>query len=189
MKNQLAVEGLILEDSEIMHTFEDIDHGVEWCEEQIIRSVEKDSDTSVTFKENNDDVFKDVCEQLSEYLEDWDIPADTTIIAQGKRSGGIYFLQSGHVTVRLETSKGKYRRLKYLGPGTVVGEVSLYLETKASATVVSDEACHIKFLSVDNFTKINKEIPEKTIGLHRFVVKLLSERLAESNAAIQELMR
>ena len=80
-------------------------------------------------------------------------------------------------------------RLKTLGPGTVVGEVSLYLETQASASVVTDEECQTRFLSKENFIKMNLEAPEKASRLHTYIVKLLSERLTSSNATISALMR
>ena len=76
-----------------------------------------------------------------------------------------------------------------MGDGTVVGEVSLYLGSKASASVITETNCLIYFLSKDHFHTINKESPEKAAELHTFIVQLLSERLAKSNATIKALMR
>ena len=184
---QLKTEGLIPDDSNIIQTFVDLDHGLEWCEEQIIQSVLKDSDAVARPWDNN--VFRTMFTQISGYLEDRDVPADTVIIEQGKNPGGIYFLESGHITVKLDSGAGKQIRLKTLGPGTVVGEVSLYLGSKASASVVTDVDCRINYLSRENFKKMNLEAPEKATELHTYVVKLLSDRLAESNATIQALFR
>ena len=44
------------------------------------------------------------------------------------------------------------------------------------------------FLSHENFEKLNKETPERAAELHTYIVKLLSDRLAKSNATIQALM-
>ncbi|GIT74094.1 MAG: hypothetical protein Ct9H300mP29_0880 [Candidatus Neomarinimicrobiota bacterium] len=41
-----------------------------------------------------------------------------------------------------------------MGDGTVVGEVSLYLGSKASASVITETNCVIYFLSKDHFHKI-----------------------------------
>ena len=70
-----------------------------------------------------------------------------------------------------------------------MGEVSLYLGSEASASVVTDVDCRIYYLSKENFKKMQLEAPEKTTMLHSYVVKLLSDRLAESNATIQAFMR
>jgi SulP family sulfate permease len=187
MKSQLSNEGLISNDAGLIKAFIDLDHGLEWCEEKIIQSVQQDSDVAIKIKDNN--VLKSVFNEISEYLEDRNVPADTVIVEQGKDPGGIFFLESGKITVRLDSGSEKQMRLKTMGPGTIVGEVSLYLDSKATASVVTNVDCMIKFLSKENFKKINMEAPEKASGLHIFVVKLLSDRLAESNATIQALIR
>ena len=187
INEQLLIEGLIPDDSNLIQIFVDLDHGLEWCEEQIIQTVLKDSNAVDGIRDNS--VFRIMLNDISEYLEEQDVPADMVIIEQGKKAGGIYFLESGHFTVRLDSGKGEQIRLKTLGPGTVVGEVSLYLGSEASASVVTDVDCRIYYLSKENFKKLQLEAPEKTTMLHSYVVKLLSDRLAESNATIQAFMR
>ena len=71
----------------------------------------------------------------------------------------------------------------------MVGEVSLYLGSKASASVLTKTDCVIYFLSKENFQKLNLESPGKAAELHTYIIKLLSDRLAKSNATIQALMR
>ena len=187
INEQLLIEGLIPDDSNTIQTFVDLDHGLEWCEEQIIQTVLKDSGDLDRLRDNSQ--FRNMLSDISEYLEEQDVSADMVIIEQGKKAGGIYFLESGHFTVRLDSGKGEQIRLKTLGPGTVVGEVSLYLGSEASASVVTDVDCRIYYLSKENFKKLQLEAPEKTTMLHSYVVKLLSDRLAESNATIQALLR
>ena len=123
------------------------------------------------------------------FFETKNYPSGTTIIKQGKDPGGITFIESGKITVMLKTDSGKQIRLKTLGPGTVVGEVSLYLGSSASASVITDTDCQVFFLSKESFKKMNLKAPDKTVELHTFIVELLSGRLAESNATIQALMR
>ena len=187
INEQLLIEGLIPDDSNLIQIFVDLDHGLEWCEEQIIQTVLKDSGDLDRLRDNSQ--FRNMLSDISEYLEEQDVPADMVIIEQGKKAGGIYFLESGHFTVRLDSGKEKQIRLKTLGPGTIVGEVSLYIGSEASASVVTDVDCRIYYLSKENFKKLQLEAPEKTTMLHSYVVKLLSDRLAESNATIQAFMR
>ena len=113
----------------------------------------------------------------------------TRIIEQGEDPGGIYFIDSGKISVWLNTGDGSEIRLKTMGVGTVVGEVSLYLGSLASASVVTDEPCQIYYLSKKKFNELNQDAPHKASELHTYVVKLLSDRLAESNATIRALMR
>ncbi|MEC8914886.1 MAG: cyclic nucleotide-binding domain-containing protein [Candidatus Neomarinimicrobiota bacterium] len=187
MESQLKIEGLISNDNTIIQVFDDLDHGLEWCEEQIILTVLPDAgDVARTDK---GDSFKEKFPQIAEYFDTRKIPAGTAIINQGENPGGITFIESGQITVELKTNTGKKIRLKTLGPGTVVGEVSLYLGTKASASVLANTECKVFFLARENFERMNLEAPEKAAELHSYIVKLLSDRLAGSNATIQALMR
>ena len=187
MESQLKIEGLISNDNTIIQVFDDLDHGLEWCEEQIILTVLPDAgDVTRTDK---GDSFKEKFPQIAEYFDTRKIPAGTAIINQGENPGGITFIESGQITVELKTDTGKKIRLKTLGPGTVVGEVSLYLGTKASASVLANTECKVFFLARENFERMNLETPEKAAELHSYIVKLLSDRLSGSNATIQALMR
>ena len=171
----------------IFQSFNDLDYGLEWCEDQIIHDLLSNEELAINSGEK--DFFKTRFADLIEYFEHREISKDITIIEQEKDPGGIYFLESGRITVQLDTGTGDNIRLKSMGPGTVVGEVSLYLGSKASASVITDEDCKIYFLSKDNFKKLNMEAPEKAAELHTYIVQLLSDRLAKSNATIKALMR
>ena len=184
--SQFEVEGLFADSTDLFLKFEDLDHGMEWCEEQIISETIIGSNKQ---KEEIDEIklFEKKFADLLIYFESKDINQNTILIEQGNDSDGLYFIKSGRVTVELRSSNNKIR-LKSMSTGTVVGEVSLYLKTQATASVISNTACKTYFLSHENFEKLNKETPERAAELHTYIVKLLSDRLAKSNATIQALM-
>ena len=184
--SQFEAEGLFADSMDLFLKFDDLDHGMEWCEEQIISETTISSNKQ---KEEIDEIklFEEKFADLLIYFESKDINQNTTFIEQGNDPEGLYFIKSGRVTVELRSSNNKIR-LKSMGTGTVVGEVSLYLKTQATASVISNTACKTYFLSHENFEKLNKEDPERAAELHTYIVKLLSDRLAKSNATIQALM-
>jgi len=184
--SQFEAEGLFADSMDLFLKFDDLDHGMEWCEEQIISETTIGSNKQ---KEEIDEIklFEEKFADLLTYFESKDINQNTTLIEQGNDPEGLYFIKSGRVTVELRSSNNKIR-LKSMGTGTVVGEVSLYLKTQATASVISNTACETYFLSHENFEKLNKEDPERAAELHTYIVKLLSDRLAKSNATIQALM-
>ena len=184
--SQFEAEGLFADSIDLFLKFDDLDHGMEWCEEQIISETTISSNKQ---KEEIDEIklFEEKFADLLIYFESKDINQNTTFIEQGNDPEGLYFIKSGRVTVELRSSNNKIR-LKSMGTGTVVGEVSLYLKTQATASVISNTACKTYFLSHENFEKLNKEDPERAAELHTYIVKLLSDRLAKSNATIQALM-
>ena len=184
--SQFEVEGLFTDSMDLFLKFDDLDHGMEWCEEQII------SEKTIGSKKQKEEIdeiklFEKKFADLLIYFESRDISQNTTIIEQGSDPDGLYFIKSGRITVELRSSNNKIR-LKSMSTGTVVGEVSLYLKTQATASVISNTACKTYFLSHKNFEKLNKETPERAAELHTYIVKLLSDRLAKSNATIQALM-
>ncbi len=75
------------------------------------------------------------------------------------------------------------------GAGTIVGEVSLYLNKNATASVITDERCEVYHLSVKNFEKLKLEASDEATKLHTYVIKLLSDRLTKTNNTIQALMK
>ncbi len=184
--SQFEAEGLFADNMDFFLQFDDLDHGMEWCEEQIISETAIGSNKQ---KKEIDEIklFEEKFADLLIYFESKDINQDTTLIEQGSDPDGLYFIKSGRVTVELRSSNNKIR-LKSMGTGTVVGEVSLYLKTQATASVISNTDCNTYFLSHENFEKLNKETPERAAELHTYIVKLLSDRLAKSNATIQALM-
>jgi SulP family sulfate permease len=184
---QFETENLINDASNLFNVFSDLDHGLEWCEESIIqKSLDAEGPTDHPIRTES---FKDKFQQVADFFEYRKEQKGTRIIEQGKDPGGIYFIDSGQISVLLDTGDGNEIRLKTMGAGTVVGEVSLYLGSNASASVVTDEMCKIYYLSTENFNTLNRDAPDKASELHTYVVKLLSDRLAESNATIRALMR
>ena len=187
MTNQLRTGDLLPDKGGVFVEFDDLDHGLERCEDELIEQYKRLDEELPDSKKA--DSFKDQFPGIAEFFEEKIVAGNTAIIEQGKDPGGIYFIDSGRITVRLDIGTGEEIRLKSLGSGTVVGEVSLYLGSKASASVLTKTDCVIYFLSKDNFQKLNLESPGKAAELHTYIIKLLSDRLAKSNATIQALMR
>ncbi|MEC9050002.1 MAG: cyclic nucleotide-binding domain-containing protein, partial [Candidatus Neomarinimicrobiota bacterium] len=186
ISTQFEAEGLFDDSGDGSYlTFEDLDHGMEWCEEQIIADKIKDPDDTT----NEIKLFESQFSDLLPYFESQTIEKSTKIIEQGADPKGLYFIKSGRVTVELDSKMDKRIRLKSMGTGTIVGEVSLYLKTQATASVITDEECEIYFLSHENFEKLNRNASDRAAELHTYVIKLLSDRLAKSNATIHALMQ
>ena len=114
---------------------------------------------------------------------------NTKIIQQGTDPHGLFFIKSGRVTVELNSKNNKKIRLKSMGTGTIVGEVSLYLKMPATASVITEVESEIYVLSHDNFERLNRESQQRAVELKTYIIKLLSDRLSKSNATIHALMQ
>ena len=88
--------------------------------------------------------------------------------------------------VRLEN--GQRKRLRTLGPGSLVGEMALYSGQPRSADVVAETPCRAYRLSAERFARLEREDPSVVIQFHSFVVKLLAKRLSAASDEIRALL-
>ena len=71
------------------------------------------------------------------------VPQDTELLSQGNHGTCLYYLASGEVEITVKNKQGIKEYIGTVGPGEIVGEVSiLYLET-CSATVRTVEKCDV----------------------------------------------
>ncbi|XGV86422.1 MAG: Crp/Fnr family transcriptional regulator [Limnothrix sp. BL-A-16] len=84
--------------------------------------------------------FRDLtAEQFQRFLsscQSGTIPADRTIIHQGKPGSHIFFLSSGQVRITLNTDLGE-RELNVLSAPTILGEISFFSGELSSANVTT----------------------------------------------------
>ena len=197
---QFEREG-VLKDAALLRVFSDLDHGVEWCEEQILRAEEESgaaqpipgSDLESIFHEMLDALdqqtrFESLFERLSPYLERQDVQKGRYLIRQGETSDALYFIESAQVTAQLENEDGNHIRLQTIGMGKVVGELGFYLKRPATAAVIVREPGVVYRLSIATLRDMHTQDPSLTAFFHEFMAYLLSERLANTNATLQAVI-
>jgi SulP family sulfate permease len=180
----LAIGGLSPASSSALRHFPDLDHGLEWCEHVLLSEQQGgESGINATLCEQLRDIWPaDVPpERLLPYLETVRVDKGTRLIRQHDPSECLYFLESGQVTARLELSNGASLRLRSMGPGTVVGEVGLLLQGQRMASVLTETDCTLYRLTAQALERMYGADPELALALHRFLVRLLAERLTTTS--------
>ena len=188
MKNEVLQDG----EKRSLQVFGDLDHGIEWCEDQMITTLEGldlDATPLTLMKQLERTLPPSVsAARLMSYFEEKKAEKGEYLIRQAEESA-LYFVESGQVTVQLEDANGKITRLRTMRSGTVVGELGLYLHQKASASVVADKPCTLFHLSAKKLEEMENQAPEIASALHKFIAGILSERLIDTNDALQTLVR
>jgi SulP family sulfate permease len=173
--------------------FPDLDYALGWCEDRIIESEETASlESSRTFADYFSGMFEkqELMNRLMNHLERLEKQSGFVLFERGEPSTSMYFVESGEITAFIELSQEKVRkRLRTMGPGTVIGEMGLYLGTTRSATVVTEKASVLYRLSAESLDAIEKNDLELSSALHRFFVRLLANRLIHANEEIALLVR
>lgn len=191
IRRRLEKGGLGLPDDTVFSIHADLDHGLEWCENEIIAAAHL---TRNGFTRTLIDYFQDLIPpgtdtaHLLEYMEKRAIKPGDVMIRQGDPPDVMYFVESGRVTARLELSRGRSVRLRSMGSGTVVGEIGLYLEMPRTATVVADQPGVVYCLTAAALGRMARESPALAAAFHHFMVRLLAERLLENNTTLNALL-
>jgi len=192
-KMQRQIKKDILQEGEkpSLQVFADLDRGIEWCEDQMLTTFE-----SLDFGATPLSLMKQLeralppsvsAARLMSYFEEKKAEQGEYLIRQAEESA-LYFVESGQVTVQLEDGNGKITRLRTMRSGTVVGELGLYLHQKASASVIADGPCTLFYLPAKKLEEMENDAPEIASALHKFIAGILSERLIDTNDALQALI-
>jgi glutaminase len=119
--------------------FEDADHAVEWCENQLIGEAQTTgADSSVADLSTQylcSGMTAAELEDLRQSGEDREFPSGTRIFKAGDSAESMYFIFSGEVEVWIDTGSGQHLRLTTLGPGMVFGEVAFMNQKRRTANV------------------------------------------------------
>ena len=120
---------------------------------------------------------------LSGLLRRRTVPAGATLMLAEDMGEVAYLILSGTVKIALDQADGSEMILALLGPGEIVGEMSLVDRQGRSAGVVTQEACTLLALDRSTFERCLQTMPVLPLNL----VRLLARRLRLANAQIEAL--
>ena len=172
--------------------FPDLDHGLEWCEEQLLDIEQVTAlHTPVTLSAQLADsgFEKSNTKRLLNYLERVNFKAGENLIHQGAEADQMYFIEMGAVSVYLELGNQQRMRLQTLGLGTAIGEPGLYMGTTSSSSVVADMPVTAYRLTRAALAEMKQKEPELAATFHEFAARLLSERLTSITRTLEAVLK
>jgi sulfate permease, SulP family len=173
-----------------MLIFSDIDHGFEWCEDQILRECVQEAEPTNLF----DQLLavspeKDTIQALLPYLERKEIGAGEYLMRRGDEPDWLYFVESGQVTAQITKSDGEIYRLESMRGGNVVGELGLILDIPRTADVAADLPSVVYGLSKTKMAEIEQSDPVASSALHTLIAKMLGERVVKLTKILDAMER
>jgi len=191
IQRQLEAGGLGEKDSGLKF-FGDLDHGLEWCEEQLL-DMERITTLHVPITlgaQLADSGFKKAdTARLMPFLERLSIPQGEFLLRQGEDADKLYFIEMGLVSVHLEVSGGERVRLQTLGLGTAVGEPGLYLNSVCATSAIADSPVTAYRLTRTALAEMKAREPELAATFHEFAARLLSERLVATTRTLEAVLK
>ncbi len=190
MKEQFINESANLEQGKRIEFFDDLDHGLEWCENLIVAQNPASTPLGPTLATQLSAIIRTAeIEKLIPYLERREYQPGEYLVHEGDPGDLMYFIESGQVTAQLETVGKKSIRLETMYGGRTVGELGFYLSTRRSASVITNQPSVIYSLSSESLQQLESEDPETASLFHRMMVLLLSERVAHLSRTVGALER
>lgn len=170
--------------------FFNLDYALEWCENRVLDAEGMLEIRQKTLPELLVPIFPEpkYIPALMKVLKREVVQAGDAVFRQGDSSDAMYFVESGRLDVELELPDGRIIRLKKVGPGAVFGEMGIYTLSPRSATIRAAEKCVLYRMTLRKLDAVEARVPRLVTAINRFLVNLLSDRLAESNARVRELM-
>jgi CRP-like cAMP-binding protein len=108
------------------------------------------------------------------------LAADEVLFLEGDPGDGCYRVEQGLLKVSVISSTGGERILAILGPGAVVGELSIIDELPRSASVTAIRDSQLSFISRQQFAAVAKTHPE----VYRHITTLLASRIRDTNNVV-----
>lgn len=124
--------------------------------------------------------------QLAEYRA---LDKGDFLFEEGDPSDALYVVADGAMEVRSQTPGGESTVLAELGPGSVVGEMSLLGGGERSATVEALREVELFRVSRSAFDSLRSQNRPVAYKLIMRLARLLGERRRETDARIQEVFR
>jgi SulP family sulfate permease len=189
-RRQLEHGGLT-EDAGGLRILSELDRAVQWCEDRLLETAEAPPGEAARplpallregFGESVDP------ERLMAYVESVEVEAGHELIRQGEPSDDLYFLESGRVTAQFLRPDGQSIRLRTMGPGTVVGEITMYLDSVRTASVVTDSPSKLYRLTRTALSDMERRDPHLASAVHRLFARLLADRLSDALLSMDALL-
>jgi SulP family sulfate permease len=188
---RLSDSGFNSEGSNV-HTFSTLDLGLEWCEDQILASkgfAEDPIPTTHCAQLADNGFNRELVDRLIEYMEPVEIKDGEHLIHKGDPAEDMYYIESGRVSVVLETDEGPPVRLRTLSSGTTVGELGLYLGSPRTASVIADEPTFAYRLTREALKEMNEGDTRLASAFHELITRQLAERLAMTSISLEALLK
>jgi SulP family sulfate permease len=190
MRRLMEANDLLSPSDERIRAFDDCDRALEWCENQMLRSEGTDpygDDEALTAFLSRELGSPAKASRVIAYLDRLTAEKGQYLMRQGDTTNPLYFVESGKAAAVLELNDEEPVRLRSIGPGTV-GEIGLYLGLPRTASVVADDHCTVYRMTASSLERMEREDAELAAAFHKFIVRRLANRLANTTEVLQTVL-
>lgn len=172
-----------------LKVFPNLDHSMEWCENQLILTNSSIRSREGTLALHLRPIIPDEAEVLDllGVMTRREYSQGAYLIRQGDSPDEIMLIEQGLVSIQLEEPEKDPIRLETTGGGRIIGELGFYLDKPRTAYVVADEDTTVYVLHREDVARINLENPQALHTLSRIVVNQTSERIVNMTRILEAI--
>ena len=174
-----------------VRVFPDLDHGLEWCENELLADADPPGSAVRTLHAHLAQIVPEATnlDRLLAYFEQRTIPRGDYLIHPNEPPEDMFFVESGQVTAQIEAEGAAAVRLESMRGGRAVGELGFYLGKRRTAAVVADETSHVYRVTWDDLRRMEQENADAASTFHLIMARLLSERAVHLIDTVSALQR
>ncbi len=126
----------------------------------------------------------DAWSALERRLTEQRVPRGATLFRTGDPGGTLHVIADGKVKITHTSADGREQAIAILGPGDLLGELSIFDAQPRAATATAVNATMLATLSESAFHEWLDEHPRAALAL----LRALAERLRQTNEAMADLV-
>jgi len=126
-------------------------------------------------------------DRLLDVLQVFEVQAGEAVIAEWTNTDALYLVFEGELTATTDTPKGE-QVVGRVGPGDLLGDVSLLDPGPATASVVADAGCTALRLPRAQFEELRASDPAIASALLRALLRSLADRVRSATVQLDGLI-
>jgi SulP family sulfate permease len=172
-----------------VQVFPDLDRAVEWAEDRILDEAHAwDEGRPILAQVTDSFQPPELAERLISYLDRVVITAGNYVVRQGEPSNSLYLVESGKLSVVMDTPDGKQVRLRSSMAGAILGELGFFLGTPRTASVVATEPSVLYRLTRQSLDRMQADDPPVAAAFSAFITRLLANRVVATSQTVTHLI-
>lgn len=175
----------LLEESEQLRVFGDLDHAIEWCENTLIAEANIDHATGGLLAMLQPDQLA----RIKAVMERQEAAPGERLIQQGAPADYLYMVESGQLTTELDTPDGHRVRLETMRGAQFIGEIGFLMGTPRSASVFVDEPVVVFRLARRDLERLRQDDPATAFILQDVISKSVGQRLQQLLRLVEVLQQ
>jgi len=184
MSSQFQISSLeaVSEDDGSPLFFEDMDYGVEFIENLVLRRFDPLA-SRMTVRDQLEQILesRDRIDLIMHALQRVECAEGDTLFTQGDQDNGFYILETGALSAFID-QHGAQHRVKKFGPGSLIGELSMFIPGRCrTATVTADTDSVLYFMSAEVLRAADLRDSRLAAAVNELIARALGMRIDYMN--------